>query len=358
MSEQLKYELPHRVLFPKGKQRRLLESARRSLKPSTWSNFAALCRVQQRTLYDWRREKYAMSASALATIQKKLRFVPKSFKLVHPYQHLRLAGRLGALRRYQRYGNPGTPDGRRKGGETTQRFFRSHPEHAHRVGFVLRKPVLRPQYSDQLAEFVGIMLGDGHVGQYQAMLYSNSKTERDFARHAQKLFSDLFGVSSTLQWQKKNCVAVVASGKNLVNALHALGLPSGDKIQQKSSVPQWIFGKPRFMKACLRGLFDTDGTVFRHIHTVEGRPYRHMGIGFTSYSPVLLRDVDRILKSLKFRSRFYPQRGHIFLYRLGEVQRYMHEIGTHNSHHRKRFLAFKDLRRGRVVAERTRLESV
>ena len=71
--------------------------------------------------------------------------------------------RLGGLRRVELYGNPGTPEGRSTGGKRTIQLFRSNPELARSLGFAVRKEIRCPARSSELAEFVGILLGDGGV---------------------------------------------------------------------------------------------------------------------------------------------------------------------------------------------------
>lgn len=69
------------------------------------------------------------------------------------------SGKLGGLARVNKVGNPGTVEGRRLGG------LRSQVTHKkNQTNFILRKEILKPKESESFAEFVGIMLGDGHVG--------------------------------------------------------------------------------------------------------------------------------------------------------------------------------------------------
>lgn len=105
-----------------------------------------------------------MSFSSVKAICEKRRInLPQNIKILPEYWSVKKASRLGALRRIELYGNPGTPEGRRKGGLNTQKKFRSDPRIAKRIGFILRKKIKYPKESPALAEFIGIMLGDGGV---------------------------------------------------------------------------------------------------------------------------------------------------------------------------------------------------
>lgn len=325
-----------RAVFPPGHQAAFLDEARCQFE-GTHEEFAILCGVHPRTLCDWQREKYTMDTRAVANLQRRLHVEPGAIRLVNPYRHVRAAGARGARARYRLYGNPGTPEGRRKGGRATQRLFQANPEQAAREGFLVRKAIQKPSPSSDLAEFVGILLGDGSVSRYQVSVYLNEREEREFAAYVRSLVQRLFGVTAIFVKNARHCLAVVASSRNLVEFLQTIGLELGDKISNSADVPSWIFERTDYQAACLRGLVDTDGTIFWHSHVVCHRRYRNLGLAFTSYSPLLLRSTYRLLVSLGFRAKIYPRDGHVFLFRRDDVKRYMMEVGTRNLHRRRQF---------------------
>lgn len=61
--------------------------------------------------------------------------------------------RLGGLKRIELYGNPGTVEGRSKGGRKTTSLFRKNPLLAKKRGFIIRKEIKYPEKSLLLAEF-------------------------------------------------------------------------------------------------------------------------------------------------------------------------------------------------------------
>jgi hypothetical protein len=205
-----------------------------------------------------------------------------------------------------------------------------------------------------LAELVGVLLGDGHIARWQVMVYLNL-TEEVMAHHVQRLIERLFGILPALHKRQRYYV-VVASSRSLVEWLVQCGICAGDKMKRRAVVPEWVFKQRAFMRACLRGLIDTDGSLFTHKHHVRGHAYEHVGISFTSYIPSLLRSMTRLMGALKFEARTYPTRGHVMIYRWEHVQRYMEHVGTRHPHRRRLFDQYREVRRGRVVAERASLE--
>jgi len=329
-----------RVKFLKGKQSDFLNRIRVGSNIE-WLDIAKACRVQMRTLFDWRRDKYQMGGAALRLLRKKYRLSIPKIEILPENWNLRNAARLGAIRRNELYGNPGTPAGRKKGGTVSALKFRNDPEFAKKVGFKLRKHIIYPQKSSLLAELIGILLGDGSINEHQVRIYNNNKTDRDYAYFIKRIISNLFKIPTTITVRDKNTIIVTASSKNLVDYLVDCGMKKGDKILNGADVPEWILKDKEFSKSCLRGLMDTDGGIYFHNHITKGIIYRHMGLCFTSHSKTLLNSVHKMFLGLNLNCKIAGGR-HIFIYDRKEVGKYMQIIGSHNSKHIKRFESYKN----------------
>ena len=96
--------------------------------------------------------------------------------------------RLGALRRNEMYGNPGTQEGRSKGGKKAALFWKNNQELAKSIGFVVRKEISHPNRSVDLAEFIGILLGDGGLpGNHQARITFNYQTDFKYSGYIRRV---------------------------------------------------------------------------------------------------------------------------------------------------------------------------
>lgn len=341
-----------------GRQRRLIEETLQHFE--SLEAMAQHCSVHPRTLRDWRREKHRMSHEALRRVCEKANLpIPESIPVLTEFWHIRRAASLGGKRRSQLYGPPGTLESRRKGGLISSRRFRENPSLARSLGFILRKVIKRPKKSAVLAEFIGIMLGDGCLhNKYQVSISFNSGTDRQYGVYLQQLFKVLFGVSATLTHREGTCEGcVTASSRALVEYLEQLGLVRGKKVRNQVDVPSWMWSKPIYQRACLRGLMDTDGSVYRYLHWVHGGRYQHFSLSFTNRSQPLLRSVERMLRRCGFRPR--TRKYQVSLYRQSEILGYFQLIGSKNQKHLNRiknFLAYL-MRRGTQVDDGDRLES-
>ena len=239
-------------------------------------------------------------------------------------------GRLGALRRIELLGNPGTPEGRSKGGRRTCEFFRLHPDIARQRHFAILKEIKKPPRSGELAKFIGIMLGDGGIrSKYQFTVSFNYKTDLEFAEHVGRLIKHLFAVEHIILKKKDSLGAdIVISSASLVDFLLTQGLKLGNKIKNQVDIPEWIKADREFQKACLRGLVDTDGSLYCHRYKVNNKWYEYPKLDFTSCSRPLLRSVYTILSNLGIKSSLKGV--HITVSAKADVNKYFDIVGSSN----------------------------
>lgn len=259
----------------------------------------------------------------------------------------RSSARLGGLARVRMHGNPGTAEGRSRGGT---RSLETHRKKDTR--FKQRRPIRVPKRSAALAEFLGAMMGDGHVGAYQATLTTNATTDLAHARHIRRLAQVLFDIRPSLVMRSAaNACVVIMSSVELCDFLERQGLPRGSKLRIGVRIPPWIPKNPAFSRACIRGLFDTDGSVYLDRHMIKGRSYAHVGLVFTNREPNILRFFSDALEGTGFNPT-QTSRYAVFLRRAKEIDRYFELVGTSNPKHRKRYEQFRrTIRRGVRVVE-------
>lgn len=254
----------------------------------------------------------------------------------------REVGRLGGLARQAKHGNLGTPEGRRLGGLRSQSTHKKN-----NTGFIILRNVDLPKYSVQLAETFGILAGDGHIGLYQVSVTTNSETDIKHAQYVQKLFENLFHVPVHMAKRKDSkAVVVVMSSKQIADFCVKHGLTRGNKVRAQLDVPPWIQKNKKFSTAFVRGLFDTDGSVYVDVHNIRGKEYRNIGIAFTNRSVPLLSFFKRTLELYGFHPT-QKTKYIVFLRREAEVFRYFDVLGSSNSKHLDKLHAYQQ-EKGRV----------
>ena len=201
----------------------------------------------------------------------------------------RVNGRVGGLKRFKKYGLTLTKEEVIRGGHISQVKRAENPEYYRSLGCNVPTKFVTPQHSCELAEFLGIVLGDGGLTDGQCEISLHMVDDIQFAEHVRKLANRLFGAKSSISsYAKHNVIKVVISGVKFIDMLEDFGLKRGNKIKHQVDIPDWIKNNPKYVRACMRGLYDTDGGTFTHNHIVNGHRYINFGLTFTSASRPLL----------------------------------------------------------------------
>lgn len=258
-------------------------------------------------------------------------------------EHLKKIARTGGLARIKLYGNPGTPSGRILGGQKariTHNSLTSSP-------FVARK-FPPPIFSEDLSEFIGILLGDGGVSARQVTITLHKYDDKDYSDYVARLIKKVFRLHVLPKERiKENVNIIVLSRTLLVEFLKSMGIQSGSKIRNQDRIPYWIESNPDYKRKCLRGLFDTDGCFYVDKHVIKGKVYKNAGMNFTNRSIPLLE----FFKSTLIESGFAPTQTSkycIVLRRESDIVRYFGEIGCSNPKHVNKFRAYIEEKRKSV----------
>ena len=185
-----------------------------------------------------------------------------------------------------------------------------------------------PDLSEKLAEFFGIMLGDGHLSYGQVWIFINNNTDRKYRYYVKDLLKFLFGVEAGCSYRKKEDMKnLFLSSVDLVKYLNKKGLYATNKVKAQVRIPSWIFTRDSYKKSFLKGFFDTDGSIYHLRFGVQ--------MAFCNRSIPLLRSTRKILLNLGY----FPSKisgYNIYLTRKSNLYRYAADIGFGNPKHFKR----------------------
>jgi intein/homing endonuclease len=199
----------------------------------------------------------------------------------------------------------------------------------------LPKQFTRPKRSQKLAEFIGIILGDGGISKYQMTITLNRKDDADYVKFVVDLIEKLFNIKCSLT-TRESVEVITISRIGIIAFCEKMGLQKGNKIKNQVDIPRWIKENKAYSIACLRGLIDTDGCVVKHQYQVKGKRYLYKKLAFSSRSKPLINSVRRVLNDLDLKSRI-DSRGDIRLDSVGSTKKYFEVVGSHNAKHIRRF---------------------
>ncbi len=200
------------------------------------------------------------------------------------------------------------------------------------------------KFNEKLAEFIGAVLGDGHVqfnkmkGVYYIRIAGDlKKDEKYHMNYLKNLVKEIFNFEITEQKRSKSNERFMdIYGKKLVEFFISMGIKPGNKIKNQSTIPSWIWKNKNFLKACIRGLIDTDGSIFR----MSRKDPNLLRIGFTNYNKTLLQDTRKALIEIGFNPSKIINNRQFYISRQMEIEKYLKEIGFSNNKHQERLKAF------------------
>lgn len=189
------------------------------------------------------------------------------------------------------------------------------------------------EITEKLSEFVGIIAGDGHVsginGQIDICGHATLDAEY-IERRVDVLFKDLFN-TLPLKGHRPGVLYSRIHSKPLVSYLvNTFKIPLGKK-KGKLRIPKIIFNNDLLVVAYLRGLFDTDGSIYRH-HKND------IALDITSASADFRLDVKRAFEKLGFHPVINGK--NVQLYRKKEINTFFKVIKPANPKHLKKYCFF------------------
>ena len=321
----------NRIKFKnKNDQSKYLMDAKQKLDIS-WKKIANILHIHQRTLRDWVREEFKMSHKSLKILEKITKIKAHDYIIVDFNKHLSRISSLGGKANLMKNKLIGGDKLNRK--EKWYEWYEKGGKEKLRKSRIININI--PEFSVDLAEFVGIMLGDGGIAPHHISVTLNSLDEKKYSTFIIKLIKNLFNVTPKIYFKKEShALDIVVHRKLLVDFCLEIGLKKGNKIKQNIDIPDWIKSNQDFAKSCLCGLFDTDGSVYKHSYFSKGKKYSYTKISFSSASPLLISSVSEILKNIGFYARIGRQCLSVHIDSRKDVDRFVSLIGTHNPKHK------------------------
>lgn len=325
-----------RILLQKGKQQKFMEKI---LSEISVAKAAKICSLSERTIRDWRREKFLMQKDAMTKLCKGTNIsTPENFEEKDDYWYAikgaKLGGIMGSTACIKKYGCVGGPKrikGWKKWWNEKGKFNDSF--------LFRRKPINVPKKSSELAEFIGIMLGDGGIAAKgkQIHITLNYKDDAEYIKYVCGLIVKLFKRNPGICERKSDGVFVISvSSMDLIDYLIDLGIKKGNKVKLQVDIPKWIKNNKKYSIACVRGLVDTDGCVFNHKYKVNNEFYNYKKLSFTSYSQPMRKSVYKILKSLKIKSRLFSYRD-VRIDSQKDMENYFKLVSSNNPKHLNKY---------------------
>ncbi|NHJ21556.1 MAG: hypothetical protein EAX91_11475, partial [Candidatus Lokiarchaeota archaeon] len=167
--------------------------------------------------------------------------------------------------------------------------------------------------SGDLSELIGILLGDGGIfydkvkHRYLFSVTLNGVDEEIYLIYVIDLIIKIFNKQPAEHWERDKPsakddakgVALIVYGEEIVRQLLKLGLKSGNKVKNQVGVPICIFSSEEISIRCLKGLFDTDGSIYLN------KSRKSIYLSFSNSSINLVEGFCKLCDKIGIVSNFY-----------------------------------------------------
>jgi hypothetical protein len=174
-----------------------------------------------------------------------------------------------------------------------------------------------PELDENLAEIIGIVIGDGCISEYKPksrsktclvlLITGNWVTDTDYYKEfIQPIINKAFGIPGRIYHRKDdNTVRYWITKRSIVDWFIRQGLSKGPKIN-RVVIPNKIFQDPSLAIACIRGIFNTDGCIYRRY----SKQYKNHSKYYANYavaeirikSEKLVNQISVILKTVGIKT--------------------------------------------------------
>jgi len=189
------------------------------------------------------------------------------------------------------------------------------------------KAKIPDKITPKLAEFIGILLGDGHISpfKYQICISLDSVLDKRYTGEVVKnYFISLFGKEPLIYYSKtaRNIKCFIYSKEVHDFLTTKIGLPNGKKKYNiNNRIPEILFNDKVLLRSTIRGLFDTEGGFYQHNKT-SPRLYIY------NTSNPLLNSLYSALRQLGYKA--IMKKSCIKICKKKEIRKFFNEIGSNN----------------------------
>ena len=213
-----------------------------------------------------------------------------------------------------------------------------------------------------IAELLGIHIGDGCISKNERYseyyLGGDITEEREYHDNwvgplfNKKIMKPFF--NKKVNYKEHPKVGIYGFhifNKELVKLFEELGIKSGSKINM--GIPQYIMKDESLSRRFLRGLFDTDGSIYFNKNKTASNPINNQPvIKLGTVSNILIKDLFKLLNKLGLHPRLKkPYKGkrnknrvyEIVIYRRADIKFFIEDIEFKNPKHHTKWRVFKKL---------------
>lgn len=238
--------------------------------------------------------------------------------------------------------------GQIKGGKKTYTKYRKNFERGRRLGLKKikmksKKIDLNTQLTEELCEFIGAFIGDGFTNKYghvsMTQIAGDKRYDLEYHHYLGSIIEKLFGIQPRIYTkQRTNELRTNFYSRALFLLLvKRFSFPKGKKAKTVLIPEEVISSKdPRVIAAVLRGIFDTDGSIYFDYRKIYKKKYPRIDLHIKNSN--LVKQIGEQLKHLDINFSIVEGGSRLQINGSRNVGRYIDLIGFSNQRHTKKLM--------------------
>ena len=211
-----------------------------------------------------------------------------------------------------------------------------------------------PTLNENIAEITGMLIGDGCISRYKTsegrirtflLLSGHSTNDIQYYKNTIiPIFKKEFGINGRLYLRKDTKALLYWIGdKEVIAHFIKMGFPVGKK-SSNIKIPTPVRCNPALLKACIRGIFNSDGCVYRRY----SKKYKNQRTSYMNYaviqfkmkSKALLKQIRNTLIKMGYKANAIRKVDAVYVLRITHqyyVKLFMDDFSINHPYHLERF---------------------
>ncbi|HVA83260.1 MAG TPA: LAGLIDADG family homing endonuclease [Candidatus Aquilonibacter sp.] len=184
-----------------------------------------------------------------------------------------------------------------------------------------------------MSELIGAIIGDGNLYEKGSWveITGNAREDLDYFNKLAKIIKKELNYSAHIFF-RPDSIKLRVYKKEFIEYLKTLDIPTGRGKSLHVLIPSRICKKWELANACIRGIYDTDGSVTFDKRKIYVLPYPRVVLHINNVK--LMEQISGLLSSrCGFRPLISYKESSLYLNGLNQVKLFLNEIGFSNDKH-------------------------
>lgn len=189
------------------------------------------------------------------------------------------------------------------------------------------------QLTEKMCEFIGSIIGDGNIYDkkpWWVEMTGHPILDKEYYQYLCKLINEELNYLPKIFF-RYGAIRFRVNKKKFVDWLKYIGIPAGKNKFKNVLIPNCILKSKKKSLNCLRGIFDTDGSVHFEKRQIYKQPYIRIELHMKNLE--LLKQIANLLRKYGLHPTISKAKPALYLNGYKYVGEFIKKVGFKNKRH-------------------------